>query len=134
MENPELMVGIPLVLLGALGLFVAVSLFAMPEPAGGGRLIRRAEEHPTPSQYVVVGMFLAFVTAVEVALYYIDMNFNVMVTVLIVLSAIKFLFVVGFFMHLRFDSRVFSVLFFGGLLLALALFTVAITTLDANIV
>lgn len=134
MENPELMLGIPLVLLGALGLFVAVSLFAMPEPAGGVRLIQRSQEHPTPSQYVVVGMFLAFVTAIEVALYYIEMNFNLMVVVLLVLSAIKFIFVVGFFMHLKFDSRLFSVLFFGGLLLAIAIFTVAIATLNANIV
>lgn len=134
MENPELMLGIPLVLLGALGLFVAVSLFAMPEPVGGVRLTRRSQEHPTPSQYVVVGMFLAFVTAIEVALYYIDMNFNLMVVVLLALSAIKFIVVVGFFMHLKFDSRLFSVLFFGGLLLSIAVFTVAIATLNANIV
>ena len=138
MENPEYVAGIPFLILGAIGLFIAFTLFAMPEEAEGPRrrLIRReAGAHPEPAQYVIVGLFLAFVTLVEVALYYVeDLNFKVMVTTLIVLSLVKFMMVVGFFMHLRFDSRLFSILFFGGMGLAISVFTVAIVTLDAGLV
>jgi cytochrome c oxidase subunit 4 len=135
MENPEYLTGIPLLLIGAFGLFIAFTLFAVPdEPGGVQAAIWRTEEHPDPIQYVVIGLTLAFITAVEVALYYIDLDFALMVTVLIVLSLLKFMLVVGFFMHLRFDNKLFSALFFGGLVLAVAVFTVAIATLDAGLV
>jgi hypothetical protein len=51
-----------------------------------------------------------------------------------VLSLLKFMLVVGFFMHLRFDNQILSFLFFGGLALAVAVFTVAVATLDAGLV
>jgi cytochrome c oxidase subunit 4 len=136
MENPEYVTGIPLILLGAFGLFIAFTLFAVPDQGDGARTrVRHAPgAHPDPIQYVVVGLTLAFITLVEVALYYIELNFNVLVVTLILLSALKFLIVVGFFMHLRFDPRIFSILFFGGLVLAIAVFTVAISTLGAGLV
>jgi cytochrome c oxidase subunit IV len=135
MENPEFVTGIPLILLGAFGLFIAFTLFAVPDqPAGASARVRHPQAHPDPIQYVVIGLTLAFITLVEVALYYIDLNFDFLVVTLIVLSLLKFMLVVGFFMHLRFDSRIFSVLFFGGLVLAIAVFTVAITTLEAGLV
>lgn len=135
MENPEYVTGIPLILLGAFGLFIAFTLFAVPDqPEGAKTRVRVAQAHPDPIQYVVIGLALAFVTLVEVALYYIELNFNFLVITLIVLSLLKFVLVVGFFMHLRFDNKIFSVLFFGGLMLAVAIFTVAIATLDAGLV
>lgn len=135
MENPELLLGIPFLLLAALGLFIAFSLFALPaEEGAGGRAITRAHGHPEPADYVIIGLALALITLIEVALYYVDLNFSLMVVILIVLSALKFMLVVGFFMHLRFDSRLYSILFFGGLGLAVALFTVVIATLEAGLV
>ena len=138
MENPEFVTGIPLLILAAIGLFIAVSLFAIPSEAEGVRLPRllaEHAEHPEPSQYVVVGITLGFITAVEVALYYVtQLNFHALVVFLIFLSLAKFMIVVGFFMHLRFDNKIFSMLFFGGLVLAIAVFTVAITTLKAGLV
>jgi cytochrome c oxidase subunit 4 len=135
MENPEYVTGIPLILLGAFGLFIAFTLFAVPDQADGAApRVRHAQAHPDPIQYVVIGLTLAFITLVEVALYYIDLNFEFLVIALIALSILKFMLVVGFFMHLRFDSRIFSVLFFGGLVLAIAIFTVAVATLDAGLV
>jgi cytochrome c oxidase subunit IV len=137
MENPEIITGLPLILLGALGAFIAFSLFAMPDEAAEprGRAVRQHAGHPEPSQYVIIGLFLGFVTAIEVALYYIEgLNFNFLIFILLVLSAIKFFVVIGFFMHLRFDNKVFAVLFLGGLGLAIAVFTVAIATLEANLV
>ena len=139
MENPELLIGIPFLMIAGIGLFMAFSLFALPaEQAAEARGVRDTElhgGHPEPAEYVVIGLALAFITAIEVALYYIeDLDFNLVVTILIVLSTFKFLMVVGFFMHLRFDSRLYSILFFGGLGLALAAFTVIIATLEAGLV
>ena len=47
---------------------------------------------------------------------------------LLVMSAAKFILVVLFFMHLRYDSRVLATVFFGPLVIAIA-FVVALTTL-----
>ncbi len=135
MENPEFITGIPVALLGILGVFIALTLFVVPAEATGVRTrVRQAHAgHPDPIQYVVIGLTLAFITAIEVGLYYIELNFNLMVMTLLFLSAIKFMLVVGFFMHLKFDHKVFSLLFFGGLLLAIAIFTVAIATLGGGL-
>jgi cytochrome c oxidase subunit 4 len=133
MENPELVTGIPLAILAGIGLMIAFSLFFMPEHADGPKKPVHAE-HPEPYQYVIVGIILAGITMFEVMLYYVDLNFEFLVVLLIVLSALKFFIVVGFFMHLRFDAKLFSVLFFGGLALAIAIFTVAIATLEAGLV
>ncbi len=135
MENPEYITGIPVALLGILGVFIALTLFVVPDEANGVRTrVRHAHAgHPDPIEYVVIGLTLAFITAVEVGLYYIELNFNLMVTTLLFLSIIKFMLVVGFFMHLKFDNKIFSVLFFGGLTLAIAIFTVAIATLGGGL-
>jgi len=135
MENAELLIGIPLLLFGAFGIFIAFSLFAIPDDEMGEvRTLSHAGAHPEPSQYVVIGLLLAFITLIEVGLYYVeDLDFNLMVAILIVLSAVKFMLVVGFFMHLRFDNKIFSVLFFGGLMLAISVFAVAIATLDGSL-
>jgi len=141
MENPELLLGIPFVLLGLLGLLIAASLFAVPaeETAGGGAvgahaMARPHDAHPTPSEYVVIGLILAMITAVEVALYYIDMEQGVLIPTLLILSAAKFAFVVLWFMHLKFDSPLLSRLFATGFFGAIVLFTVVMATLGANLV
>ena len=61
--------------------------------------------HPGSSIYVRVAVILAIVTALEVAVYYIPSLHGVMVPLLLALSTIKFLFVVSFFMHLKFERK-----------------------------
>jgi cytochrome c oxidase subunit 4 len=73
-------------------------------------------------------------TAIEVALYYIDLSHNFLVVVLIALSAAKFAFVVLWFMHLKFDSPLLSRLFATGFFGAIVLFTVVMATLGANLI
>jgi cytochrome c oxidase subunit 4 len=90
--------------------------------------------HPSALEYAQIGVVLAIITAVEVALYYIDLGHNLLVAILLVLSAIKFLFVVLWFMHLKFDNRLFSTMFAGGFVLALALFVVALSTIGGQLV
>jgi cytochrome c oxidase subunit 4 len=94
----------------------------------------RQGAHPGPAEYVKIGLTLAVVTAVEVAVYYVDALSDVLVPILIVLSALKFSLVVMWFMHLKFDNRMFSTFFVGGLMLVAALFVVVLATLGGGLV
>jgi cytochrome c oxidase subunit 4 len=51
------------------------------------------------------------ITAVEVAIFYMPRMRPVLVPSLLTLSALKFTLVAMFYMHLKFDSRLFSWLF-----------------------
>ncbi len=74
--------------------------------------------HPGPLRYVQIAVILSVITAVEVAVYYVPAMAGALVPTLLVLSALKFSLVVMWYMHLRFDNRIFSAIFVGGLLLA----------------
>ena len=80
----------------------------------------RAREvaHPTPITYAKVAALLGVITGVEVGIFYIGAIKDLLVAMFIVLSAVKFALVAMFYMHLRFDSRLFSGFFVGGLMLA----------------
>ncbi len=84
--------------------------------------------HVSPAVYWAVAGILTVITAVEVAIFYIPAMAPVLVPVFLVLSATKFTLVVMFFMHLKFDSRVFSGVFIAGLVLA-SFMTVALIIL-----
>ncbi len=76
--------------------------------------------HPTPARYITIAAILSTVTAIEVGVYYFSALRAVLVPVLLTFSALKFALVVMFYMHLRFDARLFSTFFVGGLLLGAA--------------
>ena len=76
--------------------------------------------HPTPLTYFKVAMLLSAITAVEVGLFYIEALGHGIIPVLAVLSIGKFALVAMFYMHLRYDGRLFVGLFVGGLMLAVA--------------
>ena len=84
--------------------------------------------HASPGFYWAIGGILTVITAVEVAIFYIPALAGILVPLLLVLSAAKFLLVVMFFMHLKFDSKIFSGLFLSGLVLAVFM-TVALIIL-----
>jgi cytochrome c oxidase subunit IV len=77
--------------------------------------------HYADVQYIVVAFILAVVTAIEVLVTYVDIG-PLFLPTLLVLMSIKFLTIVQLFMHLKFDSKIFSWLFFAGLLLALGVY------------
>ena len=83
--------------------------------------------HPGVGQYVEIGIILAVVTAVEVALYYIDVGRGFTVPALLFLTLVKFALVVLWFMHLRFDSPWFRRVFMFGLVIALMVFGITVT-------
>lgn len=74
--------------------------------------------HPTWRTYVVVGVILTVITAIEVAIFYIPALASMIVPILLVLSAAKFAIVVLWYMHLKFDSKIFGRVFWAPLLLA----------------
>ena len=80
--------------------------------------------HPTPFTYLKVAVILAVLTGVEVGVFYIDALEPAFLPIFLVLSVVKFFLVVLFYMHLKFDSRLFSGVFVGGLLLAVAVVVV----------
>jgi cytochrome c oxidase subunit 4 len=138
LENPAYLIGVPLLALGALGALVAMSPVELRWPDRPSDLeadiIPAPEGHPTAKVYLQVGTILAVITGIEVAVYYLDLVEGLLLGVLLVLSAMKFVLVVLWFMHLRYDTRLFSVLFGGGLALVVALFLVVLGTLGANLI
>ena len=68
--------------------------------------------------YVQIAMILAVITGVELLLIFLPFARPLLVTGLVLLSAVKFLFVILFFMHLRWDRVLCTILFFIGLVLA----------------
>jgi cytochrome c oxidase subunit IV len=86
--------------------------------------------HPGPEKYVVVAVILAVVTAVEVGLYYTDFSGLPLVSTLLGLAVVKFGMVAAYFMHLKFDGRLLRRLFGTGIVLAIAVYTVALLTMD----
>ncbi len=83
------------------------------------------EHHPTAKEYVRIAAALGILTAMEISASYIEMG-GLFVPVLMVLMAIKFLLVAGFFMHLKFDTRLYTRFMAGGLVLAGVLYTVVL--------
>ncbi len=87
-------------------------------------------QHPTPAQYWKIAVVLAVLTAIEVGLFYINQAYDLGVlnaVMLILLAALKFVIVVGFYMHLRYEKATLSRFFTGGFILAIALYTIVLT-------
>ena len=82
--------------------------------------------HPTWKEYKWVALILTLITVLEVWIYYIPayVASPAFVPSLLILSAIKFAIVVMFYMHLKYDHKLFRALFTGPL-------TIAITTIIA---
>lgn len=93
---------------------MAEHVVAHQASSGGG--------HATVKTYINVAIALAILTAIEVASLYIPGIPNgLLVPALLVMSALKFFLVVGFFMHLKYDSSVMRALFVGPLIIAIAI-------------
>ena len=82
--------------------------------------ITHEEHHPTWSTYWKVALFLTAITVVEVWAYYIPsfVNSSAFVPALLIMSAVKFYTVVMYYMHLKYDAKIFRALFTGPLMLA----------------
>lgn len=84
--------------------------------------------HASVMTYVVVGVVLTIITAIEVAIFYIPALAGVLVPALLAFSAAKFIIVVSFYMHLKYDNAIFRRVFYWPLALAVVV-AVALVTL-----
>jgi cytochrome c oxidase subunit 4 len=91
-------------------------------------------EHSKFHVFVQVALVLSAITGVEIVLVYLPFAKWLLVTALVVLSAVKFLFVIFVFMHLKWDRLFCTILFFIGLTLALGtvLALIAVAAADAS--
>ena len=78
-------------------------------------------EHPTWKEYKWVALILTLITVVEVWVYYTPFSKSALfVPALLIMSAVKFGIVVLFYMHLKYDHKLFKALFTGPLMIAMA--------------
>lgn len=93
--------------------------------------------HPSPAQYWKIAALLAVLTAIEVAMFYIDRELElggINAVVLLVLALLKFVIVVGWFMHLRFEKSTLTRFFTAGALLAVGLYLVVLAALGVVVI
>jgi cytochrome c oxidase subunit IV len=78
-------------------------------------------EHPTWAQYKWVALILTVITVIEVWVYYIPsfVATRLFVPALLIMSAVKFAIVVMYYMHLKYDHKLFRALFTGPLMIAI---------------
>ena len=79
--------------------------------------------HAGPGFYWLVGFFLAIITLAEVWAFNLGGLGSWYVPLLLILSLFKFVGVVAFFMHLRFDHRLFSYIFVSVMIIGIGIFT-----------
>ena len=108
---------------------------SLQDAAAAGAAARAHEEtvtgqghaHPSDRSYVGIALLLAVITAAEVASFYVEETLGpALVPALLVMMVVKFALVAGWFMHLRFDSNLFTRLFVSGLLLAVTVYLAAL--------
>jgi|TARA_B110000438_G_scaffold268026_1_gene283319 cytochrome c oxidase subunit 4 len=78
-------------------------------------LIEETEKYFT---FFNLSIFLVIITGVELVLIYIPINSYIIYSSLVALSTVKFLAVIWWFMHLKWDKLLCTVLFLMGLILA----------------
>jgi cytochrome c oxidase subunit 4 len=87
---------------------------ATAQAADGGHELEKSKF----GLFVEIAMLLAVITGLELVTVYLPFASWLLVTVLVILSTVKFMFVIFFFMHLRWDKLFCTILFFIGLVLA----------------
>lgn len=92
------------------------------------------EHHPSDAQYWKVGLILAIITGLEISTYFIaDPPYEhelgwLIIGSLIVMMIAKFIVIVGYFMHVKFDNKLFRNVFLSGLVLAVGVYLIVLTT------
>jgi cytochrome c oxidase subunit 4 len=84
--------------------------------------------HPSPKEYIRIGVVLAVLTALEVTASYTGVSGAILIPTLLVLAVIKFALVVLWFMHLKFDDRRYARFFVMGLSGAAILYLIVLIT------
>jgi|SRR3990172_5822338 len=149
MENPAFLLGIPIVVIGAIGVLLSLATLLgstrlpawLLEPMAAEHVPTRPvhepaalgeTSHPGPMEYVMVAAALFVLEALELVAYYADFLGAAALPIFLLLTVIQFAMVAMWYMHLKFDSRTFWQLFVGGMILAGAIFVVVLATLGSS--
>jgi cytochrome c oxidase subunit IV len=85
--------------------------------------------HPSPKEYVRIGVILGVLTALEIGASYAGVSTGILIPTLFILAVVKFALVVMWFMHLRFDDRRYARFFVMGLSGASVLYLIVLISL-----
>ena len=87
------------------------------------------DKHHVPSDrhFIKIALILALLTALETSTYWIHLG-SFATPLLLILMTIKFFMIILVFMHLKYDSKVFSTMFYIGLGLAVLVYSVFLST------
>jgi cytochrome c oxidase subunit 4 len=94
------------------------------------------EHHPSDGLYWKVGLILGIITAAEVGTYFItDDPYShdlapLLIGSLLLMMVLKFVTIGAYFMHLKFDNRLFRNVFISGLVLAVGVYLVMLTVFE----
>ncbi len=84
--------------------------------------------HASDLLYIKIAVGLAVLTGMEVAWPYLIDDGPVLMFPLLIVMAIKFVIIAAFFMHLKFDSKILTRVFYSGLGLAVSVYIIALLT------
>jgi cytochrome c oxidase subunit IV len=110
---------------------------SLQEAAAAGAAAHSHEEtvtgtghaHPSDRSYVGIALILALITAAEVGTFYLEEELgSILIPALLVMMVVKFAMVAGWFMHLRFDSTLFTRMFVSGVVLAVFVYLAMLAT------
>ncbi|MEA1903526.1 MAG: cytochrome C oxidase subunit IV family protein [Actinomycetota bacterium] len=93
--------------------------------------------HPTPAQYWKIAALLGLLTAVEVGMFYVNREYDLggfNAVILIALAILKFVIVVGWYMHLRFEKSTLTRFFTAGFVLAVGLYLVVLSAMGVVVI
>jgi len=103
-----------------------------PEADEAAEQHEEGHAHPSDWAYVKIAVVLAAITALEVFTYFETvLDWGVaLVPSLIFMMVVKFYLVATWFMHLRFDNKLFGRMFTAGLVLAVGVYLVTLTVFE----
>ncbi len=89
-------------------------------------------EHPSDRKYVTIALILGALTAIEILLFVLedDLPRSLVKVGLIGLMIVKFWIVGAYFMHLKFDNKVLTQLFMFGLVLAIVVYFIMLSSFE----
>ena len=97
-----------------------------------GLLPGEVRPHPSPFKYVMIAVILCVVTALEIGVSYMegDIPDGLIVVLLMLMAVAKFATVAAYYMHLQTDRPIFRRFFILGLVSAVILYLVVLSTLN----
>ena len=95
-----------------------------------------AHDHPTDGMYVKIAIILGVITGAEVGTYFWEDLFGTapsttaLILTLFPMMIAKFAIVCGYFMHLKFDNKIFRRVFVFGIVLATAVYFIMFFSME----